>query len=307
MHSYAAQSPITAPGQMEHWLRDLPRDPFALKAIAQQLVAHYRADDLAAFGIAAERVSEINLRYAATMLARLHELDSRPLTGERASCHRIVGCCRDFTVLYLTLLRQAGIPARSRVGFATYFDPGWAVDHVVAEVWDKEEQRWRLVDAELPDDFVARADGAALDTRDLPRDRFLVGGEAWARCRAGQADPERFVVAPDLDVPPTRGWLQLRHNLIQDLVALNKREMLLWDTWGLLGDTLPTAAEQKQLDRLAAVTRRPGVTAAEARALYDSDPALQVPPQVVSFNVLSGEPVVVASGVGGEGERGRVD
>lgn len=297
MHRYAAQSSITAPGEMEGWLRDLPRDPFALKRIAMQLVAHYRADDLAAFGISEDRVPEINLRFAATMLRRLHELDSGPLTGERASCNRIVGCCRDFTVLYLTLLRQVGVPARGRVGFATYFDPGWAVDHVVAEIWDAVEQRWRLVDAELPDAFVAKEDGVTLDTRDLPRDRFLVGGEAWARCRAGEADPERFVVAPDLEAPPTRGWLQLRHNLIQDLVALNKREMLLWDTWGLLSDTLPTAAEEAHLDHIAAITRRPGVTAAEARALYDSDPAVQVPAQVVSFNVLSGAPELVASGV----------
>jgi hypothetical protein len=48
---YAAQSPITDPGEMADWLSGLPADFSALRALARPLVAHYRADDLAAFGI----------------------------------------------------------------------------------------------------------------------------------------------------------------------------------------------------------------------------------------------------------------
>jgi hypothetical protein len=52
--------------------------------------------------------------------------------------------------------------------------------------------------------------------------------------RSGGQDAERFVVAPDLQIPGHRGWLlPLRHNLIHDLAALNKyRDCLLWDQVG---------------------------------------------------------------------------
>jgi hypothetical protein len=43
---------------------------------------------------------------------------------------------------------------------------------------------------------------------------------------AGQISPEKFVVAPDLDIPYTRGWLSLRHHVVQDLAALSKLEIL---------------------------------------------------------------------------------
>ncbi|MFT4041051.1 MAG: transglutaminase-like domain-containing protein [Thermomicrobiales bacterium] len=294
---YANQSPITDPGAMRDWLGALPADFRTLRALARPLVAHYRADDLEAFGIPPERLSEIDTRFAAAMLARLQEMDAAPLSPERAPATRLVGCCRDHTVLYLTLLREAGIPARARVGFASYFVPGWWLDHVVAEVWDAAEGRWRLIDAEISDIWLDRSDGAELDTLDLARDRFVVAGEAWQACRSGAADSERFVVAPDLDVPVTRGWHQLRHNLVQDLVALTRREMILWDTWGLLDDAPFPEAQWALLDGIAAVTANPAVTGEEASALYAATPGVQVPAEVRSMNVLSGEPRVVASGV----------
>jgi hypothetical protein len=294
---YASQSPISDPGDMAGWLSGLPADFEALRALARPLVAHYRADDLAAFGISGERVAEIDTRFARRMLARLHELESGPLTPQRKPANRIVGCCRDFTLLYLTMLRHAGIPARSRVGFATYFAAGWFVDHVVAEVWDEANGRWRLIDPQLPDVRVDPNDGFLIDTLDIPRDRFLVAGMAWQACRSGERAEERFVVDPDLAIPITRGWLQLRHNLVQDLAALTKREMILWDTWGILGDAPITADALPLLDGIAAITAQPDVTYADAIALYEREPGVQVPPQVMSFNMLANEPRLVASGV----------
>ncbi len=294
---YAAQSPITDPGDMAGWLSGLPQDFTALRALARPLVAHYRADDLAAFGIPEERVAEIDTRFAARMLARLHEMDSGPLSPERTPANRLVGCCRDFTVLYLTMLRHAGIPARARVGFAGYFDPGWFVDHVVAEVWDEANQRWRLIDPQVADVRTDPNDGFVIDTLDIPRDRFLTGGAAWRACRRGELSPERFVVDPSLDIPVTRGWLQLRHNLVQDLAALTKREMILWDTWGILGDDPVTDDSLPLLDGIAAVTANLDVSYADASALYEREPGVQAPPQVLSFNMLANEPRMVASGV----------
>jgi transglutaminase superfamily protein len=294
---YASQSPISDPGEMADWLSGLPQEFTALRAVARPLVAHYRADDLAAFGIPQERVAEIDTRFAERMLARLHEMEGGALTPERTPANRLVGCCRDFTLLYLTMLRHAGIPARSRVGFAGYFAPGWFVDHVVAEVWDEANGRWRLIDPQVADVRTDPNDGFPIDTLDIPRDRFLNGGAAWQACRSGELSPERFVVDPDLDIPVTRGWLQLRHNLVQDLAALTKREMILWDTWGILGDDPVTEDSLPLLDGIAAVTANADVTYADAIALYEREPAVQVPAEVLSFNMLANEPRVVASGV----------
>lgn len=197
---YADQSPITHPGGMVGHLATLPYEVAALQRVARGLVLHYQADDPSAHGIPHDRLAEIDSRYAEIMLQRLIELDRRPLTEERPPQRRLLGCCRDDTVLFLTMTRHVGVPARARVGFATYFVPDFNLDHEVAEVWDADEARWRLVDPELGDDHVDPTDGARVDPLDLPRDRFLVAGVAWQACRRGEADPERFLVDPGLEV-----------------------------------------------------------------------------------------------------------
>ena len=287
---YAEQSPVTDPGRQAERLSDLPRDVAGLQRVARGLVLHYRVGDLAAHGIPEERLSEIDSRYAETMLDRLRQLDARPLTKERPPETRLIGCCRDFTVLFLTMARQVDIPSRGRVGFASYFVPGFNVDHEVAEVWDAGEGRWRLVDAQLDDDHTDPNDGAHVDPLDVPRDRFLVAGAAWLACRRGGADPETFLVDPELDVEQTRGWPQLRHNLVHDLATLNKVEMLLWDDWGLLEAEQPSEDDLGLLDEVAKATISKDGAVAELRRLYGSEPRLRVPGTVTSYNPLTGEP-----------------
>lgn len=159
----------------------------------------------------------------------------------------------------------------------------------MAEVWDVAADRWRLIDANLGETHPRPDGGASFDTADVPRDLFLTGPAAWRACRAGDKDPERFVVAPHLDEPYLRGWSYLRHNLIHDLATLDKREMLLWDTWGLLTDTAASVAELDLLDRVATTTGVADPTAEAIQALYAAEPALRVPPTVMSMSPLTGE------------------
>jgi hypothetical protein len=285
-HFYATQSAVSDPGGR---LPDgLPSDVASLQRIARGLVIHYRGDDPLGNGVAPERLREIDTRYADTMLDRLEEL--RPgLVEERLPRERIVGCCRDFTLLFLSLARAAGIPCRSRTGYATYFPAGYAVDHAVAEVWAGE--RWVLVDAELGDEHADANDGVRIDPLDVPRDRFLTGGVAWTRCRAGADDPARFVVDPGLEIPETRGWAQLQYSVVHDLASLNKVEMLLWDGWGLAGRA-PGGDDLALLDRIAALTSQPDPDRAELARLFD-EPQLRVPRTVVSHDPLGGPPRTV--------------
>lgn len=252
--AYARHSPFSDPGPAGAWIDDIPPDRTALHRAASQLVFHYgHRDRFAGHGIAAGRLHEIDTRYAADMFRLIRGLSDAPAGAERTPAQRMVGCCRDYTLFLVAMARHHGIPARSRVGFATYFFPGWWIDHVVAEIWDASAQRWRLVDANLDPGHVDPSDGATLDVLDLPRERFLAAPVAWRRCRSGTADPERFVVSPDLTEPFLRGWPYLLHNLLTDLAALDRRELLLWDVWGVGAQGAAPSAEQlARLDALAA-------------------------------------------------------
>jgi hypothetical protein len=296
---YATQSAFTEPGEMAWLLDGLPRDIDALQRIANGLVIHFRIQDPAAVGLSRERIAqEIDSRYADTMLERLIAHDDRRLSERRAPGDRIAGCCRDFTVLFLTMARAQGLPARARAGFASYFFEGLHTDHEIAEVFDPDERRWRLVDGQLRAGHVDPNDGAELDPADLPRERFFTAGAAWRQCRAGQADPAKFMVRPEIELEMTRGLPYIAHNLVLDIAALNGREMLLWDAWGLAGKAFLWAGVSEQeialLDRVAEATDRDELDLAELEALYSGEPLLRVPESFTSINPLALTPREVA-------------
>ncbi len=288
--NWATQSAVTEPGPAGKAIDDLPADLAALRQASSQLVFHYRAGgDFAANGVPAERMAEIDTRYADLMLDRVLDRGAPDLGRDRAPADRLVGCCRDATVLFLALARHKGIPARARVGFAAYFHPGWLIDHVVAEVWDEQEGRWRLVDGEMDASWTPEVDGRTVDWLDLTADQFVTGPRAWQAARAGASDPERHVVAPELDIPALRGWPYIAHNVVHDLAALNKTEMLLWDAWGmqLTGGGPVSAADAAMLDEVCAVTADPGIAASTLAGVGARD-GLRVPPAVTSFDPNGG-------------------
>ena len=276
---WAAQSLVTEPGPAAAAIDRLPPDLGALRAASQQLVFHFWADgDWAENGIGPERISEIDTRYAAAMFARLGELADLPLSAARQPRQRLVGCCRDFTVLFVAMARHKGIPARARVGFAGYLIDGRLIDHEIAEVWDGSAERWRLVEPEIDDGHTDPADGASFDALDVPRDRFLTAPRAWQLARSGTIDPERFIDGPGLGI-----WSWLRHNLVHDLAALNKTEMLLHEVWGVDLRTPPGPGELPVLDELATLTGQPSPPLAGLRAAYRR-PEFAVPDTVTSYS-----------------------
>ena len=288
---YAQQSPFTDPGRQARLLDDLPRDIAGLCRVVRGLVVHYRLGHLFDLEIPEERLPEIDSRYAESMLARIVELQDSSLVEARPPEKRLVGCCRDFTVLFVAMARHLGIPARARVGFADYFVPDYNVDHEAAEVWDAGERRWRLVDPEIEEPPL----GVRFDPTDVPRYRFIIGGFAWQTCREGRADPERFLVDPGLEIEETRGWPYLRHNLIHDLAALNNTEMLLWDEWGLIGKG-PSEVDLSLLDRVATLTLAAGETFRKVRSIYETTPVLKVTAAVKSYSPAVPEPLEVRLG-----------
>jgi hypothetical protein len=286
---YAKPGPLSELGAHAARVRALPEGLAELCRVVQGLVVHPFLAHLYGLEPGAVRHAELELRPVADMLERALALDPRPLTTARPPERRLVGNCRHFTLLLCSLLRAQGVPARARCGFASWFDPASFVDHWVCEVWDATRGAWRLVDAQL-DARQREAFRLTFDPLDVPRTAFLVAGEAWRRCRGREADPQHFGI---MDL---RGLWFVRGNVVRDLAAFAKRELLPWDGWGLMADQHESdAAELALLDRVAALTLAGDERHDERLALQASEPGLRVPSHVISFN-LGGAAVALAPG-----------
>jgi Transglutaminase-like superfamily len=134
---------------------------------------------IGAYGVSlpAERIAEKQLHSSVAMLARAMSLEGQAIVSPRVPERRVVGVCRHFATLFVALVREKGVPARARCGFANYFASGKHVDHWVGEYWNAMERRWVLVDAQI-DDRQREMFRVTFDTLDVPRDWFLVAGDA---------------------------------------------------------------------------------------------------------------------------------
>jgi len=211
------------------------------------------------------------------MLARLEEIEGGSIVESRQLNKRLVGNCRTFSVLLAAMLQSQGKPARARCGFGRYFNPGWFEDHWVCEYWSDEQSRWIMVDSQL-DDFQIQELQVEFDPLDVPPDQFIVGGKAWESCRSGEANPDKFGI---FDM---HGLWFVRGNLIRDVAALNKVELLPWDGWGLIDreDKNITQDELSLLDMIASMTADV-VDFSAVRNAYDSNKGLAVPQVIKSY------------------------
>jgi hypothetical protein len=259
-------------------LERLPRDVAALVRIVQGIVLHeYLA---AAYGatVPERRKRETHLRSVGEMLERHLNAQPGPLDVPRRPEHRLVGICRHFTILLVATLRAKSIPARGRYGFATYFNPAFFDEHIVAEYWNEAQARWVLVDAQL-DAVWRRRIPIDFDHLDVPHDRFITAGDAWRKCRVGEADPRNFGIY----VSEQRGLWFVASEVMRDLAALNNMEMLPWDVWGAMPSSNDEMDERRLalFDRLARLTQAPDDSFDEMHDLYKRDERLRVPKTVL--------------------------
>jgi hypothetical protein len=108
----------------------------------------------------------------------------------------------------------------------------------------------------------------------VPRDRFLVAGDAWRACRSGAADPLTFGVAG------TSNWglIEVFGEVLLDLAALRKVELLPWRWYGLATEEGAAEREAELMDRLAALSSAADADALEAlQAMVTSDERLRAP------------------------------
>ena len=247
----------------------LPADAAAVAAFVHGLLIHEGLTGAYGVTLASWRADEKQLHGVPAMLRQAMRLHDRPITETRAPEHRVVSVCRHFATLFAAVMRRKGFPARVRCGFANYFEPGKHFDHWVGEYWNGE--RWVLVDSQV-DDLQRKLFNLTLDPLDVPRDRFLVGGDAWRACRQG-ADPMGFGVSG------TEMWglVEVYGDIFQDLAALQNIELLPWGWYGLATDEAGMK-ETALIDKLADISSRADETAmGELAGLLAADERLRPP------------------------------
>jgi hypothetical protein len=288
---YTAQTATSDPGDLTKLLDPLPADPASVVRVVSRLVVHPVA--LARSGVGHPHLAarDAEARAVRELLGRLVERDPAPLEMARPAERRVVGTCRHYAILAASIFRHHGIPARLRVGFARYFVPGFHEDHWVCEYQD--ERGWRLLDAELGEDAVAELLGIDFSATDVPRDRFLTAGEVWRGLRRREIADATCGVS---FIPAVRGAWFVGASIVRDLAALNGRELMPWDYWGLArelrpGTTIPPTTAAR-LDEVADVLAGSTPDWSALRALYQAADDLRVPATVLSFP--GGAPVEVA-------------
>jgi len=282
---YARHSRWSDPGPFAVRLDPLSADPAALPEIVGALVLH------PLFAPLGTDRSEASLRSIPEILSALLARDPRPLKQPREPGKRAIGTCRSYALLACAIMRQHGVPARLRVGFADYFTPDFWEDHWVCEYHDGSI--WRLLDAELTDEVRRRFD-IAFDPANVPRDRLLTAGSAWQVLRRGERDPARFGVS----VLGLSGLWFAASSLLRDLAALAMEEMMPWDFWGPAlgfrpGEPVPPEWLDR-LDSLAGALARAPASFGEAQQIVANHPWAVLTSTILSFP--DGKPLEVSLG-----------
>ncbi|MFR9777917.1 transglutaminase domain-containing protein [Micromonospora sp. MS34] len=238
---YRTHSPYSDPRGHAALLDAVPATIATVAATARNVIVHYRAGGVE---LPASRLAEVNHRWVDQILDMDQSRFPLPLTAARPAADRVAGCCRDHTLLTVAALRQHGVPARSRVGFAAYFTPGWHHDHVLVEYWNGE--RWVWADPELDPAADRRFDGYDIDPM---AGLFDSAARVWSAYRAGRIDPDVYGVQPDL---PIRGAWFIYDYVLHELAHRQKDELLLWDDFGGMAGGIE-GADHALADEIAAL------------------------------------------------------
>jgi hypothetical protein len=228
-----------------------------------------------------QQADTINERDTARLLEVVLEVDPRPLDEARPPANRVGARCHAFSRVTVSFLRAAGVPARARCGFGAYFRPGWFEDHWVAEYWNRVDDRWHMVDAQL-DETWRKMINLSGDRFSITPSEFVTAGHAWQAWRRGELDAGRC----GLSAINEHGAHWIAGNLRLDLASLNKVEMLPWDVWGSRWEpgAEPTDEQLELFDSVAALTVDVDAHFDELRRRYETDDRLRMDGTV--FNVL---------------------
>jgi hypothetical protein len=290
---YREQSALSSPGEYGFLYEGLPTDVHELCRLIQGCMIHmFWIGDVNNYGVTPQSFKdagrdinrEINLRTVEERLHFLLQLDDRPLAEPRIPGNRVVGNCRDYSLLLVSMLRHQGVPARVRSGVARYFYPDTVhlEDHFICEFWNQADGRWQRADAQI-DDLQKRALKCSLDMADLPPNQFLDAGESYYELKEGRVEPEQIGIFDFL------GEGYVNYKLVSDLASVCGVEVLPWEGWGICDTNAQNALLEDDLALLAnvaqilAALRADPIQFRRARDLFASHPKLKLPANYVPY------------------------
>lgn len=247
---YASQSRFTDPGACAEHFQNAPKSVEGIVEFVQDRCLDF--EERYKYPIQNERLLETNNRYADEIINKILKLKRRSaFTDERAIDEKTMVLTSQSACLTLSMLRYNGIPARKRVGFVA--QAGIYKSYEIVEV--AEGGAWKQLDP-----F-----GWGLE--------FIPAAKAWADYKAGKIAADQFV---NVDL---KGVTVLIANLILDLAALNKQELLTWDRFGWMNRPIADYSEKAWaiLDGVAAVLAKADEDPEAVFAAYEAEEGLQVP------------------------------
>ncbi|MDR7855020.1 transglutaminase-like domain-containing protein [Tissierella sp.] len=221
---YSEHGIMTNIETMKHMVADIPKNISSIVSIVQNIMLHQHWAERYGVELTDKRNEEPWIRSVEEKLIFLNNRGYNHVLDKKRIEDKILGICRDFSVMAAAFCIEAGIPARARCGFATYFDRGKYIDHWVLEYWNEDERRWVLVDPQL-DDFQRKRLDISFNTLDVNDKYFITAPRAWLMCREGELNPDLFGILQYW------GYDYLKTNLILDVNSLLKIPMQPWDLW----------------------------------------------------------------------------
>lgn len=247
---YASHSVYSRPGHLPPALEQLPADARAICRAVQSLLIHPHA--------ASEQGYRFNWNRRLRAMLDFHSVDQiladaalRTRLSD-AQAPRAVFTCEHQLLLCLSLMREKGLVARARCGYASWLVPGRWTPHWTGEVWHPDSQCFVLYDVES-------------DSFPQPG-QFLTGGAAWLAVHTRQVNVQDFL-------PDWRDGLDgIKYRLLCDINGLIRQELLMYD-W-LLRDLPQQAPELLRISsaRLADTQQQLLLRLAAFSAARDADP-----------------------------------
>jgi hypothetical protein len=275
---YRTQSPWTDPGEYEGMYAKIPDDVGSIVEAVQGAVVHGGLLWLYKLEPSEAQKGGSDIRRTDELLARIKALDDAGLDVRRPPERRLVVNCRQFAVLTCSILRHRGMPARARAGYALYtWRHGKYENHWICEYWNKDEKRWIQVDAQI-DAKQRKIMGIDFDTLDMPKGRFVVAGEGFRCYRDGEVPPENFGVGGG-DTWHAMGWTMAMENVTCDMLALNRVELLPWDTppFAEKAEDQMSPEDMALIEQAAQLTVNVDTRWHDMREFYEKHPAFHMP------------------------------
>ncbi len=282
---YIEQSKYSAPGKYSNLFDNLPESIIEISKIVHNLIVHQEdTKEFYGFKVPSDKKLQPNTRYVEKILEIIINCNNQLLSVVRKPKERFIGTCRDFALLTCSILRHQNIPARVRCGFADYFHHDWFSDHWVCEYFDKKNKKWKLVDSELGKEEVRKYQ-IDFDTIDIPRNKFIVAGKAWLLALENKINSDLLGVK-DIGV---KGFWFIKADVIRDLAALNKIELLAWDYTDFIDDPFKNINERSKeeitlINNIAFTTSKDKIDFDKVFQIYNSNKNLQISNKVRSYS-----------------------